>query len=785
MSDQSTPFAPRLGRHGILKKKGKGSSSEVGTTLTTICEHLVAGLLGLVVIGCSTNSCSQNPSPNSSVNSGTPLVNRSAPAQSVDAAQLSDATPDDATDGDVTERSTLEDLDESFPCSSIQQTRFIGGAKTAAAALAVHARGFQASVAIGEAGVQIFDVRDHTVPTQLGLVDTPGKAQGLDVFERYLFVADGPAGLQIIDIEDPSAPTITGSLETPGQAVEVRVSKGVAFVADREGGLQIIDVSDPTSPTPMSTVATDDDVRSVRIREGYAYLAVDHSDGRDGSLSIIDVQRPDAPVVVTTLTDVVTAPGGVALDIHKHRAYLSTRDHAISVFDVRDPASPRRVGNLCHGSCENVTTDVVFTMGDRAYFTKGDRLVVADVSTPGQEQNVAVLDAGSTIKGISVHGKRIYLAASGAGLKIARLELPFPGIAGVAELEGTGEARVVGVKGRHAVVGHEDTLDIVDISSAWSMSSVGTVRLGGTVLSMVIVGNRAIVGTSNNDAVFVNISEARAPVEEHRVSLPSDANGLFAKGQQLFVAYGARRGGLAIIELGESSPPEVLSTLPLPSGAREVSVYEDRAYVTFGPEGGEITNLEVVDVSDPSTPRSLGSVDLTGTARGLALSGQLILVGISGTADSDEGPRLVIFDGENATEPSIIGVVELEHPLRSIQAIGRFAFCASQGEGLVVVDLRDPHAASIAAVVNHLGNRENTLLDASWIAVSGRFAYLVAGEELIAIELCGPPWRRDRLLTQLTLPLTSPSSSFRDVKRRHDTGDPSVTEKRQSVSVRQ
>lgn len=726
----------------------------------TIYEFFITGLVGLVLVGCSTNACSQSPSPNPGTVESNPSVNLSDTTLSADVGPPSDPTLDGAFDSDTTSRPTHGDIDRVFPCKSIYQTRFIGGAKTAAAALAVHARGLQASVAIGDKGVQIFDVRDHTMPIQLGLVDTPGKALGLDVVSRFLYVADGSSGLQIVDIEDPSAPTIAGSFDTPGHAVEVRVSGGVAYVADRQGGLQIIDVSNPASPALKSVVANDDDVRSVRIREGHAYLAVDHGDGRDGSFTVVDVRDPAAPVIVTTLTDVVTASGGVALDVHKHRAYLSTRDHSISVFDVRDPTSPRGVGKLCHGPCENITPEVVFTLGDRAYFARGEKLVIADLSAPSQERNIAVLDVGAPIKGISAHGKRIYLAAGDAGLKIARLELPFPGIAGVAELEGGRKSRVVRVKGGYAVVGREDVLDIVDISSAWSMSTLETLRLGAAVLSMVIIEERAIVGTSSNDVRFVDLTDASAPVEVHRVSVPSDANGLFARGQQLFVAYGARRGGLAIIDIGEgetgrgNSIPEVMSTLHLPNGAWEVSVYEDYAYVTFGPEDGDLMNLEVVDVSDPRSPQSLGSVDLTGAARGLAVSEHLILVGIGGATNGVEGPHLAIFERESVTEPSIVGVVELEHPLRSIQAVGGFAFCASQGDGLVIVDTRQPQEASTVAIVNHLGNRESTFLDASWVAVSGRFAYLAAGDELIAIELCGPPWRRDRLLTQLTLSAT-------------------------------
>ena len=633
-------------------------------------------------------------------------------------------------------------------CRSFRQSRVLGSADTAAAALAVTARSTLVFVAEGERGIQAFDTSDLGAITQVALVETPGEARGLDVEERYLYVADGTAGLVIVDVDEPATPVIAGSVDTPGSAREVRVEAGVAYVADGTGGLQIIDVSDPSTPRIVSSVPTDGGVMGARVSEGLAYIAEDAAVGHDGSLRVIDVRDPNAPVVVSTLIDEVIAAGLSGVDVHHQRAYLLTKADGVGVVDLRAPRSPNRVGALCYGPCG--ASSVVYAVGDRAFYAVGEKVVVADVSALGQERNVAAFDVGGPVEGIFVHGQRIYVAAGAAGLKVARLEGPFPGISGVAELEEA--ARTLAVIGSRAVVGHGERVDVVDVGSAWAMTLESSASVGATVLSAAVVGDRVALGTSRNDVRFVSVSDPRAPIVSGPVAVPGDSNGLFARGSQLFVAYGARRGGVAIIDVDRPGGPAVAGTMPLRRGASEVAVYQDRAYVTLGVEPGEGSELEVIDVGDPSSILSLGHMALAGDARGVAAGEGVVIVGIGRKGEHVDEPRLEVIDVHDSGEPRVISAVALERPISSIQLVDGFAFCASLGEGLVVVDVRRPREPAVVAVVNHLGNRDTTDLDAVAVAVSGRFAYLIAADELVAIELCGPPWRREDVLTRAAEP---------------------------------
>jgi hypothetical protein len=191
----------------------------------------------------------------------------------------------------------------------------------------------------------------------------------------------------------------------------------------------------------------------------------------------------------------------------------------------------------------------------------------------------------------------------------------------------------------------------------------------------------------------------------------------------------------------------MIGRLPLASGAWEVAIHQDRAYVTTGVEDDDERFLEVVDIGDLRSPRKLGRLPISGVTRGLTALGDHVVLGVERTGEHGDAPRIDVVDVADGTRPRVVGSVPLEHPVSAIQVVEGFAFCSSRGRGLVVVDVRRRREPTVVAVVDHLGNRATTTLEAAAVRVRGRFAYLVADDELIAVELCGPAWRRNDLLT--------------------------------------
>ena len=103
-------------------------------------------------------------------------------------------------------------------------------------------------------GLRIIDVSNPAAPVELGALDTPGSASGIEVVGGRAYLTD-VSGLRIIDVSNPAAPVELGAFATPGLAFDVEVVGELAYLTD-VSGLRIIDVSNPATPAELGTFAT-------------------------------------------------------------------------------------------------------------------------------------------------------------------------------------------------------------------------------------------------------------------------------------------------------------------------------------------------------------------------------------------------------------------------------------------------------------------------------------------------------------------------------------------------
>ena len=115
---------------------------------------------------------------------------------------------------------------------------------------------------------------DAAALVNVGTIDTPGDAKGVEVAGGLAYLADGLSGLRVIDVSVPGAPVELGAIDTPDRAFDVEVVNGLAYVADDASGLRVIDVSDPTAPVELGAIDTPGPfARDVEVVGNLAYLA--------------------------------------------------------------------------------------------------------------------------------------------------------------------------------------------------------------------------------------------------------------------------------------------------------------------------------------------------------------------------------------------------------------------------------------------------------------------------------------------------------------------------------
>lgn len=114
-----------------------------------------------------------------------------------------------------------------------------------------------AAVADGLGGVRIIDVTTPDPFTERGRhVHPAGLAQDVALSGSTAYVAYGAEGVVVLDISDPAAPREIGGINTPDDASGVDQAGPIVFVADDSTGLIIHNATFPGGMLILSTTPT-------------------------------------------------------------------------------------------------------------------------------------------------------------------------------------------------------------------------------------------------------------------------------------------------------------------------------------------------------------------------------------------------------------------------------------------------------------------------------------------------------------------------------------------------
>ncbi len=177
-------------------------------------------------------------------------------------------------------------------------------------------------------GLSVVDVSVPARPR--GLARYPaseGRVRRLAVAGDYAFVAYGQAGFQVFDIRNPLNPTWITGLDL-GDARDLAVDGGRAYVLDGRRRVHVVRIDDPFAIAEQGVVELAADPGQIVAVRGLAYLT-----DASGHLAVLD---PDSGVV---------APVAGERDIvdlwqDGHRLVATTSAGEVRVYSLADPARP-------------------------------------------------------------------------------------------------------------------------------------------------------------------------------------------------------------------------------------------------------------------------------------------------------------------------------------------------------------------------------------------------------------------------------------------------------------
>jgi len=213
--------------------------------------------------------------------------------------------------------------------------------------------------------VSVYDVSKPLAPRKLGEVDGLGGVRQIAVQKGMAYVSTREYGLWIVDATRPQAPRVRSRFDCCELATGVDVAGDVCFLGQRQNGVEFIDVSDPDHPRHIAMRKTDES-QSIVYRDGWLYSG----DWGSGYVTVFDAHdmtsiRQTDHVELYGYGDGVWLQGNylyAATGHHaKHRKVsggVMTEEmkrfggpsdgggmgHGLDIFDVTDPARPKRVG---------------------------------------------------------------------------------------------------------------------------------------------------------------------------------------------------------------------------------------------------------------------------------------------------------------------------------------------------------------------------------------------------------------------------------------------------------
>lgn len=419
--------------------------------------------------------------------------------------------------------------------------------------------------------------------------------------------------------------------------------------------VQIASFSNPAAPVKIGSVILSEIIEAL-VRTsigGTLHLVVTGG----SKMWLINVQNPTNPILVSTVD---VAPGTTCEGIATSGsyAYVAAGAGGLKVYNISSPASPVLVAAIDSlAYCESVviSSPYAYIAADGPGYV--GRSFVFDISDPNAPvYKSTIYGYGGYHQYMNIRSGYAYICDYNAGLQIINVTDVSNPVNVMEAPSGYRTASIV-FDGNYAYVAvGESGLYIYDTSNPASPTflnsiatggraafvSFGAITIGGTPKGHVYVSNRDTPGLC-----AVNVSEPNTPVISGTLNALQPAPGIayspFYSNDKVFVAYGT--AGMRIIDVSNPSNPNLISTINLGGDCRDVVVSGNFAFVAARDSG-----VYVVDVSDAANPVKVKTIK-TPRARGISISGTKLFV-----AASDSGMGFIdISDPSNAFVVSYSG----------------------------------------------------------------------------------------------------------------------------------
>ena len=208
---------------------------------------------------------------------------------------------------------------------------------------------------LGDQGLRIIDISDHSHPLELGSAELEGDIAAVAVSGDGARVAALAWGgeISLVDASAPTHPVVRSSRPTDG--IDISISDTIVAIAEGDQGVVLIDVTDLEAPTLLARISTSSRALAVSLDSGIAVIGLAVNSVVEGAVAIYDITDPNNPILMAQLP---TSNWVYAVDVADSKAAILT-GNSILMIDISNPSAPVELGSsdLRFGIPEDIAID--------------------------------------------------------------------------------------------------------------------------------------------------------------------------------------------------------------------------------------------------------------------------------------------------------------------------------------------------------------------------------------------------------------------------------------------
>ena len=288
--------------------------------------------------------------------------------------------------------------------------------------------------------------------------------------------------------------------------------------------------------------------------------------------------------------------------------------------------------------------------------------IIGSCDTPGEAHDVYV------------SGNYAYIADWGSGLQI--IDVSNPRNATIIGSCDIGRAVRVYVSGNHAyIVDGRSRLQIIDISNPSNPRMIWSCNTPGYAEEAVVLGDYAYVAAGSSGLQVIDVSNPNNATIIGSCDTLGYAERVHISGNYVYViVWGLEFQWLQIIDVSNPYSPKSISSIRS-EGARDVYVSGNHAFVV-----GYDSDIHVFHISPTGHPTRVGRFD-----NHVCYSHDIYILGdIAYVADQK---CLLVFNVFRPSRPTLIGSCNTPGYAQGVHVSGSYAYVADRSSGLQIVDI--------------------------------------------------------------------------------------------------